>query len=110
MDQKKNGAQQKNTYLGCERSRMIYLLQKMFVIAIFQSRVLLTILHDPTPELPGPVYLSSPLILDLNDDGVKTIPLADGVRFDHDGNRFVEKSGWVSGDDALLVWDRNSRA
>lgn len=49
----------------------------------------------------------SPLVLDLDGDGVETIALADGVYFDHDGNGFAEKSGWVSPDDGLLVWDKN---
>lgn len=50
----------------------------------------------------------SPLILDLNGDGVKTTSIFDGsVYFDHDGNGFAEKTGWVSTDDGLLVRDIN---
>ena len=49
----------------------------------------------------------SPLILDLDGDGVETIGTGAGVHFDHDGNRFGELSGWVGKDDGLLVWDRN---
>ncbi|MCZ4321518.1 calcium-binding protein [Pseudomonas anguilliseptica] len=49
----------------------------------------------------------SPLILDLDGDGVETISKADGVYFDHDGNGFAEATGWVGKDDGLLVWDRN---
>lgn len=49
----------------------------------------------------------SPLILDLDGDGVETISSKNGVFFDHDGNGFAEKSGWVGKDDGLLVWDRN---
>ncbi|OWV27855.1 calcium-binding protein, partial [Halomonas campaniensis] len=49
----------------------------------------------------------SPLVLDLDGDGVETIALTDGAYFDHDGNGFAEKSGWVSPDDGLLVWDKN---
>ncbi|MDQ7989234.1 MAG: hypothetical protein REI09_06315, partial [Candidatus Dactylopiibacterium sp.] len=50
----------------------------------------------------------SPLILDLDGDGVETTALAAGVYFDHDGNRFSELSGWVGGDDGLLARDRNA--
>jgi hypothetical protein len=49
----------------------------------------------------------SPIILDLNGDGVRTIPITDGTYFDHDGNRFAESTGWVNLEDALLVRDLN---
>ena len=47
----------------------------------------------------------SPLLLDLNGDGVQTTLLADGVHFDHDNNGFAEKSAWVSKEDGILVRD-----
>ncbi|NWB28432.1 calcium-binding protein, partial [Pseudomonas gingeri] len=50
---------------------------------------------------------SSPLILDLDGDGVETVGINNGVRFDHDGNGFSEATGWVGRDDGLLVWDKN---
>ena len=50
---------------------------------------------------------SSPLILDLDGDGVETLGQDAGVFFDHDGNGFAQLSGWVAPDDGLLVWDRN---
>ena len=49
----------------------------------------------------------SPLAIDLDGDGVETVSVANGVYFDHDGNGFAEKSGWISADDALLVRDVN---
>lgn len=49
----------------------------------------------------------SPLILDLDGDGVETLALSAGIQFDHDGNRFAELTGWAGADDGLLVWDRN---
>ncbi len=49
----------------------------------------------------------SPLVLDLDGDGIDTLSTAAGVHFDHDDNGFAETSGWVGKDDALLVWDRN---
>jgi hypothetical protein len=50
---------------------------------------------------------SSPIILDLDGDGVKTVDLANGAHFDHDGNRFAERTGWVGSGDAILVRDLN---
>ena len=63
----------------------------------------------PPGDLPNPqpVFPWSPIILDLNNDGVKTKRIEDGVYFDHNGNRFAEKSGWVDVNDALLVVDKN---
>jgi Ca2+-binding RTX toxin-like protein len=49
----------------------------------------------------------SPLILDLDGDGVETIGTSAGVHFDHDANGFAESTGWVGKDDGLLVMDRN---
>ena len=49
----------------------------------------------------------SPLAIDLDGDGVETVSVNDGVYFDHDGNGFAEKTGWISSDDALLVRDIN---
>ncbi|WP_327393846.1 calcium-binding protein, partial [Pseudomonas coronafaciens] len=50
---------------------------------------------------------ASPLILDLDGDGVETLSTDAGVHFDHDGNGFLESTGWVGVDDGLLVYDRN---
>ena len=49
----------------------------------------------------------SPLAVDLDGDGVETVSLDNGVYFDHDGNGFAEKTGWIGSDDALLVRDLN---
>lgn len=51
--------------------------------------------------------MSSPLILDLDGNGVQTLGLSAGVHFDHDGNRFAEGTGWVGPNDGMLVLDRN---
>ena len=50
----------------------------------------------------------SPLILDLDGDGVETTHISAGTHFDHDGNGFAEATGWVGPDDGLLVLDRNA--
>ena len=36
----------------------------------------------------------SPLVLDLNGDGVKLFPYTEGVHFDIDNDGFMEKVGW----------------
>jgi Ca2+-binding RTX toxin-like protein len=47
----------------------------------------------------------SPLILDLDGDGVETSDRP--VWFDHDGNGYAQRTGWVGKDDGLLVLDKN---
>ena len=51
------------------------------------------------------VDVKSPLILDLDGDGVETLSIKEGVHFDHDGNGTYESTGWVGRDDGLLVLD-----
>ncbi|HYF32499.1 MAG TPA: type I secretion C-terminal target domain-containing protein [Chitinophagaceae bacterium] len=59
--------------------------------------------HDDSKNEP------SPLVLDLDGDGVETRALAGGaVYFDHNHNGFAEATGWVSADDGLLAIDLNS--
>lgn len=49
----------------------------------------------------------SPLVLDIDGDGVELISLnsANAVYWDHNIDGFAEASGWVAGDDALLAID-----
>ena len=49
----------------------------------------------------------SPLVVDLDGDGVETVTAEGGVYFDHDANGFKENSGWVGQDDGILVRDIN---
>ncbi|MFM1799137.1 MAG: hypothetical protein RLZZ117_1415, partial [Cyanobacteriota bacterium] len=50
----------------------------------------------------------SPLVLDLDGDGIETLSLNETIiYFDHDNNQFLEKTGWVWPDDGLLILDRN---
>ena len=48
-----------------------------------------------------------PLVVDMDGDGVETLSRESGTHFDLDKNGFAEKTGWVKGDDALLVRDLN---
>ena len=51
--------------------------------------------------------LSTPLILDLDNDGIETLSIEQGVRFDIDADGDKDKTGWVGSDDGLLVRDIN---
>ena len=49
----------------------------------------------------------SPIILDLNGDGVRTLGIEAGVKFDLFADGTAINAGWVSSGDGLLVLDRN---
>ena len=50
----------------------------------------------------------SPIVLDLDGDGVETTNIDSGkVMFDFDGDGVKNGTGWVSPDDGFLVYDRN---
>ena len=51
---------------------------------------------------------STPLILDLDGDGVETISKEEGTLFDIDADGDKDKTGWVGADDGLLVRDINN--
>ncbi len=53
------------------------------------------------------LHFSSPIILDLNGDGVQTKSVSSGVQFDINGIGQKVSTGWVTGGDGLLVMDRN---
>jgi len=48
----------------------------------------------------------SPIILDLDGNGASSLrQTTSGIYFDHDGNGFAERTGWVAPGDVLLVHD-----
>lgn len=50
----------------------------------------------------------TPVVLDMDGDGVELISLEDSeVLLDLDGDGLMERTGWVSADDAILGFDRN---
>jgi hypothetical protein len=53
------------------------------------------------------VMVSTPLIFDLNGDGVRTVGLDAGVAFDLEGSGQVRSVGWASPEDGFLVSDLN---
>ena len=50
----------------------------------------------------------SPLVLDLQCDGLDLLPYSDGVYFDIDNDGFVEKIGWTKPEDGQLARDLNN--
>jgi hypothetical protein len=49
----------------------------------------------------------TPIVLDLNGDGVHTLAASQGVQFDLTGTGHAAKVGWASAQDGLLVRDVN---
>ncbi|TMP39214.1 hypothetical protein CWB98_01105 [Pseudoalteromonas rubra] len=58
-------------------------------------------IETPTPQP------ASPIIIDLDGDGVETVGLSAGIYFDHNGDGFKESTGFSAADDGLLVRDIN---
>lgn len=50
----------------------------------------------------------SPLVLDLDSDGIELVTQANGVYWDIDEDGFAEASGWIGADDGFLAIDLNS--
>ena len=69
-------------------------------------------LNDLHPSLDQAERTSSPIVIDMNGDGIHASKLAEGldkaVHFDLDGNGFAEKTAWIDASDALLVLDKNA--
>lgn len=59
------------------------------------------------PKMEGASKIPSPIILDLNGDGVETAAVKSGAYFDHAGDGFAEQTGWAGKDDGFLVRDLN---
>jgi hypothetical protein len=55
----------------------------------------------------GSMSLASPIILDLDGDGISTLSVQNGIRFDLTADGSLVKTGWVAPNDGLLVIDRN---
>ena len=66
-----------------------------------------TLPMDRGMELDRPQKRASPLVIDLDGDGVESLGYSRERYFDHDGNGMVESTAWVGSDDGLLVRDLN---
>lgn len=62
--------------------------------------------HPPLDPFDNPG--NSPLVIDIDGDGVELVALDDSrAQFDLNMDGFAEHSGWVAPDDAFLAWDRD---
>ena len=53
------------------------------------------------------IKFETPIVLDLNGDGIQTLSSDEGVEFDLLNNGVKVQTGWVSGEDGLLAIDSN---
>ena len=60
-----------------------------------------------TSNVQSVTVVSTPLVLDLNGDGVQTVGVEQGVQFDLLANGTKQNVGWVSKQDGLLAIDLN---
>lgn len=66
----------------------------------------------PTPPRPaggngGSAQRRDPLLIDLTGQGITTLGLDAGLRFDHDGDGLKEATGWAGAGTGLLMIDRD---
>ncbi|MBP6277020.1 MAG: FG-GAP repeat protein [Limnohabitans sp.] len=59
------------------------------------------------PGTAGLTRYDSPLVLDLNGDGVQTVDIAHGTMFDLQATGTAQATGWVDAHDGLLAIDLN---
>ena len=67
------------------------------------------VVHTAFNDARAVIPVRDPLAIDLDKDGIETVGItAAPVLFDHDGDGIRTPTGWVLGDDAWLVMDRNA--
>jgi hypothetical protein len=90
------------TQFAAMETRDIAALTTTQVMAMTSSQVAAL-----TTDQISVLALASPIVLDLNGDGVSTQSVSKGVAFDVFGVGQKVNTGWVTGGDGLLVMDRN---
>jgi Ca2+-binding RTX toxin-like protein len=63
--------------------------------------------HPLREELGYGASHVSPLVFDLNKDGIHLTPYTNGTYFDIDNDGFIERVGWLSSEDGQLALDLN---
>ncbi|BCL62394.1 hypothetical protein DGMP_30870 [Desulfomarina profundi] len=53
----------------------------------------------------GPVYHYTPVVLDLDGDGVELLNVSENIKFDWNLDGKAEATGWIGHDDGFLVYD-----
>lgn len=61
--------------------------------------------HSTNTQFTNSKKNSSPLILDLDGDGIEINPLNGAITFDHDADGVRTGTAWAGADDGLLVFD-----
>ena len=60
--------------------------------------------NDTFPDTTPASTKTSPIVIDLNGDGVKTISRKNGkTYFDLDNNKFAENTSWIDKNDGILI-------
>ena len=60
--------------------------------------------NDTFPDTTPASNKTSPIVIDLNGDGVKTISRKNGkTYFDLDNNKFAENTSWIDKNDGILI-------
>ncbi len=63
--------------------------------------------EEETPDTSDAERRTSPIVIDLDGDGVETLGLTRHRYFDHDANNMQERTAWAGADDGFLVRDVN---
>ena len=63
--------------------------------------------EEETPDTSDAEQRTSPIVIDLDGDGVETLGLTRYRYFDHDANGMQERTAWAGSDDGFLVRDLN---
>ncbi|MEY4768014.1 MAG: hypothetical protein RL637_653 [Pseudomonadota bacterium] len=66
-----------------------------------------SVIENVKQQVTSAKSTSSPIILDLNNNGIETTGVKQGAYFDHANDGFAEQTGWVGANDGLLVRDIN---
>ena len=60
--------------------------------------------NDTFPDTDPASTKTSPIVIDLNGDGVKTISRKDNkIYFDLDNNKFAQNTSWIDSNDGILI-------
>lgn len=62
---------------------------------------------EDAPDVGPAENKKSPIVIDLDGDGVETVAMDNDRHFDHDANGMRERTAWASADDGFLVRDLN---
>lgn len=84
-----------------------FFLKESILSSLHKSAELGPWSHPLRNELQYAASHVSPLVLDLNGDGIQLLPYTKGVYFDIDNDSFAERVGWTSPEDGQLARDLN---